>query len=252
MSGDTHILELSGLKKSFGALSIIQGVDLQVARGSRHAIIGPNGAGKSTLFNLISGAFPPTAGGIALNGRSIAGLAPAQINRLGLSRSFQITNVFAKQTVLDNVLIGVMARHGVRFNLWQFTSNMKELRNEAIALLADVRLDHRAETLASDLAYSELRALEIGMTLATGPEIILLDEPTAGMSREETSYIVGLIRRLTEGKTLLMVEHDMGVVFDLCDEVSVLVYGKVLMTGAPAEVRANREVQAAYLGEEAI
>lgn len=252
MNGDAPILELSGLKKSFGALSIIQGIDLQIARGSRHAIIGPNGAGKSTLFNLISGAFPPTTGKVVLNGRPITGLTPAQINRLGLSRSFQITNVFAKQTVLHNVLVGVLARHGVRFNLWRFTSGMTALRDEAMALLADVRLDHRAETLASDLAYSELRALEIGMTLATDPDIVLLDEPTAGMSREETTYIVGLIRRLTEDKTLLMIEHDMGVVFDLCDKMSVLVYGDILTTGTPAEVRANREVQVAYLGEEAV
>ncbi|NPD17433.1 ABC transporter ATP-binding protein [Xinfangfangia sp. D13-10-4-6] len=249
MTAAQSILSLRGVKKSFGALSIIQGVDLEVAQGSRHAVIGPNGAGKSTLFNLISGAFLPTEGEIRLQDRRISGLSPTVINRMGLSRSFQITNVFARQTVLDNVMMGILARHGIRFNLWRPVGRMRGIRDEAMALLDSVRLTHRSASIAGDLAYSELRALEIVMTLATDPAVVLLDEPTAGMSREETAYMVDLIRRLTEGRTLLMVEHDMDVVFGICDRVSVLVYGRILATGTPEEVRADRDVQTAYLGE---
>lgn len=249
MNSEQHILTLRGLKKSFSGLSIIQGVDLKVAEGSRHAVIGPNGAGKSTLFNLISGAFLPTEGEIHLQGRRISGLSSAAINRMGLSRSFQTTNVYARQTVLENVMMGVLARHGVRFNLWKPISRMTALRDEAMALLDEVRLAHHKDVMAGDLAYSDLRSLEIVMTLATDPVVVLLDEPTAGMSREETGFMVALIRRLTEGRTLMMVEHDMDVVFGICDQVSVLVYGRIVATGTPDEVRADREVQTAYLGE---
>ncbi|WP_028241003.1 ABC transporter ATP-binding protein [Stutzerimonas azotifigens] len=245
-----NVLVARDLQKSFGGLSIVKGVDLEVRRGERHAILGPNGAGKSTLFNLFSGAFPPSAGSIELNGRPIGGLSPEQINRAGLARSFQITNVFGKLSALENIRMGVLARHGVRFNLWRRVSGMQAINDEARALLEQVRLGHRADTPAADLTYSEQRSLEIGMTLATGAEMILLDEPTAGMSRAEAAYIVELIRQVTVGKTLMMVEHDMSVVFGLCDRISVLVYGKILATGTPDEIRANRDVQEAYLGEE--
>lgn len=244
------VLELRGVRKAFGALSIIQGVDLAVYRGERHALIGPNGAGKSTLFNLVSGSFAPSAGEIRLRGESIAARSPHDINRLGLARSFQITNIFPRLSVFENIRIGILARHGVRYGLLRRVAAMRRVNEETMALIERVRLNRRAEQTAGDLSYSEQRALEIGMTLTTDPEIILLDEPTAGMSREETSYIVSLVREVTEGRTLLVVEHDMSVVFDLCDRISVLVYGAILASGTPDEIRQNAEVQKAYLGEE--
>ncbi|MCA0942528.1 ABC transporter ATP-binding protein [Salipiger pacificus] len=244
-------LTLTGVTKSFGPIEVLKGLNLDIRKGERHAVIGPNGAGKSTLFNLISGMFPPSSGEIALGGRSIGGLSPHLINRAGLARSFQITNIFHRMSVFENLRIGVLARHGVRFGLFRPISAMRRVNDETAEILARVGLESRADDLAGDLTYSEQRALEIGMTLTTGADIILLDEPTAGMSREETAQAVELIRAVTEGKTLLMVEHDMSVVFSLCDRVSVLVYGSILATDTPARISANREVQEAYLGEEA-
>lgn len=244
------VLVIDDLQKHFGGLEIMRGVDLTIKQGERHALVGPNGAGKSTLFNLISGEHRPSGGRIYLRGQRISGLKPEQISRRGLTRSFQITNVFSRMSAFENIRIGVMARHGIRFNLYRRIKPMRAMNDEAHALLQQVRLDHRADNLASDLTYSEQRALEIGMTLATGAEVILLDEPTAGMSRDETAYMVELIRQVTEGKTLMMVEHDMSVVFGLCDRISVLVYGRILATGSPEEIRSNQEVQSAYLGEE--
>ncbi|WP_343501726.1 MULTISPECIES: ABC transporter ATP-binding protein [Roseobacteraceae] len=244
-------LTLTGVTKSFGPIEVLKGLNLDIEKGERHAVIGPNGAGKSTLFNLISGMFPPSSGDIALGGRSIAGLSPHLINRAGLARSFQITNIFHRMSVFENLRIGVLARHGVRFGLFRPISTMRRVNAETAEILSRVGLETRARDLAGDLTYSEQRALEIGMTLSTGADIILLDEPTAGMSREETAQAVELIRTVTEGKTLLMVEHDMSVVFSLCDRVSVLVYGSILATDTPARISANREVQEAYLGEEA-
>ncbi|MGB3719569.1 MAG: ABC transporter ATP-binding protein [Proteobacteria bacterium] len=244
------VLELENVGKHFGALKVMEGVNLTIAAGERHALIGPNGAGKSTLFNMISGMFPPTAGEIRLRGQRISGLPPHEINRLGLSRSFQITNIFHRLSVFENLRIGVMARHGIRYGLFTPVSRMRTVNEEAERILQRVRLTQRRDHPAGDLTYSEQRALEIGMTLATGADVILLDEPTAGMSREESQRAVQLIREVTEGKTLLVVEHDMNVVFSLCDRVSVLVYGRILATGTPDEIRNNAEVQEAYLGEE--
>ena len=241
---------LSDLRKSFGATAIIRGVDLAVKRGQRHGLIGPNGAGKSTLFNLISGHYVPSAGQILLNGQSIAGLTPYAINRRGLSRSFQITNLFPRMSVAENLRISVMGQHGHRFTLFRRISGLAQVTAEVDEYLERLRLTRRRDDPAGALAYSEQRTLEIGMALATDPEILLLDEPTAGMSREESAYTVALIRTVTEGKTLLVVEHDMNVVFTLCDQISVLVYGEVIASGEPEAVRANREVQEAYLGEE--
>ncbi|MBL7251820.1 ABC transporter ATP-binding protein [Alloalcanivorax sp. C16-2] len=246
----SDVLVIDDLRKHFGGLEIMRGVDLTIKHGERHALVGPNGAGKSTLFNLISGEHRPSGGHIYLQGQRISGLKPEQISRRGLTRSFQITNVFSRMSAFENIRIGVMARHGIRFNLYRRIRPMRAINEESHALLRQVRLDHRADSLASDLTYSEQRALEIGMTLATGAEVILLDEPTAGMSRDETAYMVELIRQVTEGKTLMMVEHDMSVVFGLCDRISVLVYGRILATGGPEEIRSNQEVQSAYLGEE--
>ena len=244
------VLKVENVSKHFGALKVMEGVNLTIASGERHALIGPNGAGKSTLFNMISGMFPPTAGEIRLRGRRISGLPPHEINRLGFSRSFQITNIFHRLSVFENLRIGVMARHGVRYGLFTPVSRMRAVNEEAEAILERVRLTERRDHPAGDLTYSEQRALEIGMTLATGADVILLDEPTSGMSRAESQRAVQLIREVTEGKTLLVVEHDMNVVFSLCDRVSVLVYGRILATGTPDEIRNNAEVQEAYLGEE--
>jgi branched-chain amino acid transport system ATP-binding protein len=244
------VLELKALRKSFGETQIIRGVDLTVKRGQRHALIGPNGAGKSTLFNLISGHYTPTSGDILLNGASIAGIAPHIINRRGLSRSFQITNVFPRMSVSENLRISIMGRHGHRLTLFRSIRSLRAVNDEVAEYLEQLRLTRRRDSLAGDLAYSEQRILEMGMALATDPAVLILDEPTAGMSRDETTYIVDLIRRVTEGRTLLVVEHDMSVVFTLCDQVSVLVYGEIIASGEPAAVRADSKVQEAYLGEE--
>ena len=249
---DLAVLRLVGVAKSFGQTSIIDGVNFDVRKGERHAIIGPNGAGKSTLFHLISGYYPLTGGDILLKGSSIAGVAPHNINRRGLARSFQITSIFHRLSVFENLRIGVLARHGVRYGLFRPVATMRAVNDETAEILALVGLGARADDLAGDLSYSEQRALEIGMTLTTGADVILLDEPTAGMSREETANAVEFIREVTKGKTLLMVEHDMSVVFSLCDRVSVLVYGSILASDTPAAISGNREVQEAYLGEEAV
>jgi branched-chain amino acid transport system ATP-binding protein len=246
----TPVLELKALRKSFGETQIIRGVDLTVKRGQRHALIGPNGAGKSTLFNLISGHYAPTSGEILLNGASIAGVAPHIINRRGLSRSFQITNVFPRMSVAENLRISIMGRHGHRLTLFRSIRSLGAVNDEVAEYLERLRLTRRRDSLAGDLAYSEQRILEMGMALATDPAVLILDEPTAGMSRDETTYIVDLIRHVAEGRTLLVVEHDMGVVFTLCDQISVLVYGEIIASGEPAAVRADKKVQEAYLGEE--
>ncbi len=241
-------LNIEGLRKSFGKTEIMRGVDLSIGRGERHAVIGPNGAGKSTLFNLITGRFPPSAGKISLHGQDLAGLAPFQINRLGLSRSFQITNIFPKMSVFENVRCSLLWAKGYRYSFWNMVSRSRDLTEAADAILEQINLTERRELPAGVLSYAEQRALEIGITIAGGADVIMLDEPTAGMSHSETDYIVDLIRKVTENKTLVMVEHDMGVVFGLADRISVLVYGEIIATGRPEEVRANPKVQEAYLG----
>lgn len=243
------IIQLVGLRKRFGESEIIRGVDLDVKPGERHALIGPNGAGKSTLFHLISGLYKPSSGDIRLNGISIAGLAPHLITRRGLSRSFQITTIFPRLSVYENLRIAAMAKHGRRFALFSLAARATAVNRDTDALLELVRLTHARDKFAGDLTYSEQRALEIGMAIGPGADVILLDEPMAGMSREETHYMINLIRDITSGKTLLVVEHDMEVVFSLCDRISVLVYGEIIASGTPDEIRANSRVQEAYLGE---
>ena len=242
-------LHLDALRKSFGKTEIIRGVNLEIPRGERHAIIGPNGAGKSTLFNLITGRFPPTSGKVRLHGHDVTGLAPFQINRMGLSRSFQITNIFPRMSVFENVRCSLLWSLGYKYSFWNMVSKSRALNEGAEAILEQINLTARRDLPAGLLSYAEQRALEIGITIAGGADVILLDEPTAGMSHSETDYIVELIRKVTVGKTLVMVEHDMGVVFGLADKISVLVYGEIIATGAPEEVRANPRVQEAYLGE---
>lgn len=244
----TPALELQALTKSFGKTEIIRGVDLSIARGTRHAVIGPNGAGKSTLFNLITGRFAQSSGHIRLHGQDLAGKAPYQINRMGLSRSFQITNIFPKMTVFENVRCALLWSMGYRYDFWSMVSRSRALTEAAEAILTQINLGARRDLPAGVLSYAEQRALEIGITIAGGADVIMLDEPTAGMSLSETDYIVDLIRTVTVDKTLVMVEHDMGVVFGLADTISVLVYGEIIATGAPDAVRADPKVQEAYLG----
>ena len=244
----TAALELRAVAKSFGRTEIIRGVDLAIERGERHAVIGPNGAGKSTLFNLVSGRFPVTSGRILLNGEDITGLAPYEINRKGLSRSFQVTNIFHRLSVFENIRCAVLWSLGYRYSFWHRLNALADARSRSEEIMESIGLARRRDTPAGVLSYAEQRALEIGITIAGGAEVILLDEPTAGMNRTETAQAVELIRAVTRGKTLVMVEHDMSVVFGLADRISVLVYGEVIATGAPEAIRANRDVQEAYLG----
>jgi branched-chain amino acid transport system ATP-binding protein len=241
-------LELKDLRKSFGRTDIIRGVDLQVAAGERVAIIGPNGAGKSTLFNLISGRLEPSSGQVLLNGKRIDGKKPFEVNRLGLSRSFQITNIFGRLSTFENLRCAVLWSLGYRYTFFRFLSRMKDVNDRAEELLQMIRLDRKRDVLAMNLTYAEQRALEVGITIAGGASVILLDEPTAGMSREETRRFIDLIKEVTVGKTLLTVEHDMGVVFGLADKIAVVVYGEVIAYDTPEKVRANQRVQEAYLG----
>jgi len=243
-------LQLSEVRKSFGRTSIINGVNLGIARGERHAIIGPNGAGKSTLFNLISGRFPVSAGRIDLHGEEITGLEPHLINRKGLSRSFQITNIFPRLSVYENLRCAVLWSLGYKYSFWHRIGALRKVQVRADEIVERIGMTARRDRPAGVLTYAEQRALEIGVTIAGGADVILLDEPTAGMSRSETGEAVELIRNVTVGKTLVMVEHDMSVVFDLADRISVLVYGEVIASGTPQEIRGNKAVQEAYLGTE--
>ncbi|MCD6663866.1 MAG: ABC transporter ATP-binding protein [Comamonas sp.] len=244
----TCALELKNLCKSFGKTEIIRGANLAVRAGERVAIIGPNGAGKSTLFNLISGRLAPTSGEVLLNGTRIDGKKPFEINRLGLSRSFQITNIFPRLSVFENLRCAVLWSLGYRYTFLRFLSSLHDANARADELVAQVGLVAKRDVQAVNLTYAEQRALEIGITIAGGAQVILLDEPTAGMSTTETAHFIALIREVTEGKTLLTVEHDMGVVFGLADRIAVVVYGEVIAFDTPEAIRANARVQEAYLG----
>jgi branched-chain amino acid transport system ATP-binding protein len=248
MSRGEPILELQGVEKSFGALRIVRGAEVTVRDGERHALIGPNGAGKSTLFNLISGQIAPSAGEIRLRGRRIDGLPPEKVNRLGLGRSFQLTSVFSRMTAFENLRVATLRRSGVRFSVARPASCYAAANARAEDLLDAVNLTKRRDVRAGELPYSEQRALEIALTLATDPEVILLDEPTSGMSREEATHAMELIQSVMRDRTLLIVEHDMDIVFKLCDRISVLVYGQVIASGTPDEIRADPRVREAYLG----
>jgi branched-chain amino acid transport system ATP-binding protein len=246
--GGTPALELKNLRKSFGKTEIIRGINLSVSAGERVGIIGPNGAGKSTLFNLISGRFAPSSGEVLLNGQRIDGKKPFEINRAGLSRSFQITNIFPKLSVFENLRCGVLWSLGYKYTFLKFLADLDDANQRTEELMQMIKLDKKRDALALNLTYAEQRALEIGITIAGGANVILLDEPTAGMSRSETSRFISLIKEVTVGKTLLTVEHDMGVVFGLADKIAVVVYGEVLAFDRPEAVRTNQQVQEAYLG----
>ena len=245
----TVALSLVDVHKSFGATKIIRGVSLDIECGERHAIIGPNGAGKSTLFHLTSGRIRPTSGDVLLHGERITGLQPFEINRRGLSRSFQITNIFPKLSVYENLRCATLWSLGHKYAFWRSIDRLRDVRERSQWLMQQIGLTARRDVPAGVLTYAEQRALEIGVTIGGGADVVMLDEPTAGMNNSETEQAVALIRKVTEGKTLVMVEHDMSVVFNLADRISVLVYGQIIATDTPDRIRENAEVREAYLGQ---
>ena len=244
------ILETKGLTREFGGFRAVDGVELRVERGTIHALIGPNGAGKTTCFNLLTSFLPPTSGTILFKGRDITGMKPAMVARLGLVRSFQISAVFPHLTALENVRLALQRARGASFDFWRSESALEVYDDRARELLYDVGLSGFAETIVTDMAYGQKRALEIATTLALEPEMLLLDEPTAGMAHGDVDRIVDLIRRIREGRTILMVEHNLSVVEGLCDTITVLTRGKILAEGPYETVSKNPEVIAAYLGSE--
>ena len=245
------ILATDGLRKSFGALAVTDNVSLSVEPGELHAIIGPNGAGKTTLIHQLSGGMRSDGGTVRFRGEDITGLDMVARVRRGLARSYQITSILNGFTVLENAAIAVQARSGSSFRFFRAAARESVLNDQAMAALARVGLDDRAGRRAGSLSHGEKRQLEIAIALATGAEVLLLDEPLAGTGREESAVLVGLMRALKATHTIVLIEHDMEAVFSLADRVSVLVYGRVIATGTPAEVRSQPEVRAAYLGEEA-
>jgi branched-chain amino acid transport system ATP-binding protein len=244
------ILELQGIYKDFDGLEVLFGINLGIQQGERHAIIGPNGAGKSTIFNIITGKYMPSKGKVLFQGQDVTGTSPHKLNRHGLARSFQITNIFRTMTVFQNVRNAILSKNKIRYNLFSRLDRMKHIHDQTEKVLEQIGLMDRKDVVAGLLSYGQQRALEIGLTIATEPDLILLDEPTAGMSSEETREAVKLIERVTQGKTLVIVEHDMEVVFSLADRITVIYYGEILASGPPDEIRQNQKVKDAYLGEE--
>ena len=244
-----NILETKDLKHDFRGLKVLFGIDLQIKEGERHAVIGPNGAGKTTLFNTITGTYYPSSGQVFFKGKNVTGYKPHQLSRIGMGRSFQITSTFTNLTAFQNVRLAILSKRGIRFNLFRSVDRMKDVTAETEAMLERINLIKERNVPASMLSYGKARALEISMALATDPDLVLLDEFAAGMSRDETHNAVALIRKLTEGKTVGIIEHDMDVVFSLADRITVLHYGKILASGTPAEIRVNQDVKDAYLGD---
>jgi branched-chain amino acid transport system ATP-binding protein len=244
-----NILETKDLRHDFSGLRVLFGIDLQIKEGERHAVIGPNGAGKTTLFNTITGTYHPSSGQVFFKGKNITGYKPHKLARIGMGRSFQITSTFTNLTAFQNIRLAILSKRGIRFNLFRNVDKMKDVTLETEKMLERVNLINERNVPASMLSYGKARALEISMALATDPELVLLDEFAAGMSRDETHNAVDLIRKLTEGKTVVIIEHDMDVVFSLADRITVLHYGKILASGTPAEIRVNQDVKDAYLGD---
>lgn len=242
------ILETKNLTKEFKGFTAVSDVNLSVERGHIHALIGPNGAGKTTCFNLLTKFLVPTSGQILFNGRDITSAKPAQIARMGIIRSFQISAVFPHLTVLQNVRIGLQRELGISFNFWQSERSLSRLDDRAMQLLAEVDLTVFADTITVDLPYGRKRALEIATTLAMEPELMLLDEPTQGMGHEDVHRVTELIKKVSAGRTILMVEHNMNVVSGICDKISVLQRGAMLAEGSYAEVSRNPQVMEAYMG----
>ena len=245
----SYHLELKNVKKQFGPTEIIRGVNLNVKKGEIHSLIGPNGAGKSTLYNLISGVYELTSGSIKFNNKNIENLPSYEIFRLGLSRSFQITNIFPKMSVFENVRCGLLWNMNYKYSILKILDNNQDLNDKTNAILEQISLSNYSKEPAGLLSYADQRALEIGITIAGGAETVLLDEPTAGMSKSETERATNLIRNIAKNRTVLIVEHDMGVVFDLSDTISVLVYGEVICSDKPENVKTNKAVKEAYLGD---
>jgi branched-chain amino acid transport system ATP-binding protein len=245
----SEYLHIKDIHKDFSGLKVLTGVDFIVREKERHAVIGPNGAGKTTLFNIISGKFKASSGAILFKGRDISGKPAHAINRFGLSRSFQITNVFQELSVFDNIRSGVRSRYGLRYHFFRRPDHDREINDRTQAIVEEVGLKDVVHMPVSVLSYGQQRALEIGITLSTEPELILLDEPTAGMTREETGQAIRMIDRVTAGRTLIIIEHDMDVVFSLADTISVLHYGTILVSGKPDEIRNDQRVKDAYLGD---
>jgi len=243
------ILETKSLFHDFKGLQVLLDVNLQVREGERHAIIGPNGAGKTTLFNVICGTYAPSSGGVFFKGKEVTGFKPYELVRLGMGRSFQITSTFSRLTAFQNIRLGVLSRKGIRFNLFRRVDRMSEVTRETEEKLKRIHLQDERNLPATALSYGKHRSLEVSMAMATDPDLVMLDEPTAGMSKDETHYAVDLIRRLTEGKTVVIIEHDMDVVFSLADRITVLHLGTILASGPPGEIRENQAVKDAYLGE---
>ena len=242
-------LELKGVRKQFGPTEIIRGVNLNIKKGEIHSLIGPNGAGKSTLYNLISGVYKLSSGSIKFNNKNIENLPSYEIFRLGLSRSFQITNIFPKMSVFENIRCGLLWNMNYKYSILKILDNNQDLNDKTNAILEQISLSNYSKEPAGLLSYADQRALEIGITIAGGAETILLDEPTAGMSKSETERATNLIRSIAKNRTVLIVEHDMGVVFDLSDTISVLVYGEVICSDKPENVKTNKAVKEAYLGD---
>ncbi len=242
-------LELKGVRKQFGPTEIIRGVNLNIKKGEIHSLIGPNGAGKSTLYNLISGVYKLSSGSIKFNNKNIENLPAYEIFRLGLSRSFQITNIFPKMSVFENVRCGLLWNMNYKYSTFKILDNNQDLNDKTNTILEQISLTNYSKEPAGLLSYADQRALEIGITIAGGAETILLDEPTAGMSKSETERATNLIRNIAKNRTVLIVEHDMGVVFDLSDTISVLVYGEVICSDKPENVKTNKAVKEAYLGD---
>ena len=243
------MLEVRQLVKTFGALRATDGIDFDVREGETHAVIGPNGAGKTTFISQLAGNLLPDAGSVRFDGSDITALPAPKRARLGLARSFQITSIYPEFSALDNVALAVQAHSGHSFRFWKRARGDPALVEPAQQVLAEVGLAERSHVLAANLAHGEQRQLEVAMALATNPRLLLLDEPMAGMGIEESQRMIALLSRLKQTKTIILVEHDMDAVFRLADRISVLVYGRVIATGAPERIRANEEVRKAYLGE---
>jgi branched-chain amino acid transport system ATP-binding protein len=242
-------LHVQNIYKDFSGLKVLTGVEFKVKEKERHAVIGPNGAGKTTLFNIISGKFKPSSGAILFKGEDISGKPPHILNRRGLSRSFQITNVFQELSVFDNILSGARSRYGLRYHFLKRPRLDRNICEKVEAIIEEVGLADVKDQPASSLSYGQQRALEIGITLSTEPELLLLDEPTAGMTREETDQAIRMIEKVVVDRTLIVIEHDMEVVFSLANTISVLHYGTILVSGTPDEIRNDQRVKDAYLGE---
>jgi branched-chain amino acid transport system ATP-binding protein len=244
-----NILETKAICHDFSGLQVLMDVNLDIKEGERHAVIGPNGAGKTTLFNVITGTYYPSEGDVFFKGRKVTGFKPYKMVRRGMGRSFQITSTFSRLTAFQNIRMGILSKRNIRFNMLRMLDKMQDVTAETEEVLKRINLDGERDIPASQLSYGKSRSLEISMALATDPDLVMLDEPTAGMSVDETHNAVELIRRLTEGKTMVIIEHDMDVVFSLADRITVLHLGTVLASGPPEQIRDNQTVKDAYLGE---